>query len=62
MALVYLKKDKKKIKLFRSEETEDIEKLSNLIRELKGLPEQREIKSYGRYRGYYRWKKEVMKK
>ncbi len=62
MALVYLKNNKKKIKLFREEHTADIIKLSNLIRKLKGLPEQKEIKKYGGYMGYYQWKKEIMRR
>ena len=62
MAIVYLKKGKKKVKLLRKDETEDILKLSNLIRKIKGLPEQKEIKKYGSYRGYYTWKKEIRKK
>lgn len=62
MALVYCRKGKQGITLIREDETEDILKLSNLIRKLKGISEQKEIKGYGSYIEYYRWKKDVMKK
>ena len=62
MALVYSRKGKHRIILIREDETEDILKLSNLIRKLKGISEQKEIKRYEIYKGYYTWKREIMKK
>jgi len=62
MVLVVLENGKKKVKLIRSDETEDILRLSNLIRKLKNLPEQKIIKKYGAIGGYYQWKKEILKK
>ncbi len=62
MLVIFIKNKRGKIKdrIIRYDETKDISKLSNLIRGLIGLPEQREIKEYGLYRGYYVWKKEIM--
>ncbi len=61
MALLVMKRGKKRVQLIREGDTTDIVELSNSIRRLKGLPEQVKIRSYTTTSGFYEWKKEIMK-
>lgn len=61
LALIISEERKCKVRLIRATETTDVMKLSNLIRQLKGIPKQTEIKSYDGVTDYYnRWKKKTL--
>ncbi len=59
---IKLENNKIKERFIRCNETTDVLKLSNRIRQIIGLVEQEKIEVHSPYVGYHRWKKDIVNK